>query len=204
MNDIFAKISSRNNQGIYKVLSDESLFDILAVSENNQVPYTPTYKLDDEEWFVLAKFSKKKFFLEILRDDFVSIDYNQLQRNLFEKISFIFSVQDEDGGFYFQKITSGRTIRKAKTLEMGTPAKIQEITNSFFINNFPDAVYFKEKDVLIFKSLERISSIFKGIDTLYREATNEETKEFLGNPFISLIGGYSSDKVKKQTGNALR
>jgi len=74
---------------------------------------------------------------------------------------------------------------------------MQNIANSFHVSSYPDAVYFKEKDILIFKSLERISSIFKGIDTLYREATNEETNEFLGNSFIALSGDYCGDKVKK-------
>jgi len=195
MNDIFAKIPSRNDQGIYKILSGESLFEPLAVSENHQIPYTPTYKLDDEEWFVISEFSTRKFSIEILEDDFVSIDYNQLQRSEFEKISFIFSVQS--GDFYFQKITSRKTIRKAKLLEFGEAARMQNISNSFHVSSYPDAVYFKEKDSLAFKSLERISSIFKGIDTLYREATNEETDEFLGNSFIFLRDGYGGDKVKK-------
>jgi len=195
MNDIFAKVSSMTDRGIYKILSNVALFDPLELSDESRVSYTPTYKLDDDEWFAITEFSTRRFSLDIFEDEFVSIDYSQMQRNNFDKISFIFSVQDDD--FYFQKIISRQTIRKAKALEIGAPARIQEITNSFFINNFPDAVYFKEKDVLVFKSLERISSIFKGIDTLYREATNEETDEFLGNSFIVLRDGYCGDKVKK-------
>jgi len=195
MNDIFAKIPSRNDQGIYKVLSDEALFDPLAISENHLIHYTPTYKLDDEEWFVISEFSTRKFSIDILEDEFVSIDYSQMQRSDFEKISFIFSVQAD--GFYFQKITARKTIRKAKLLELGEAARMQNIANSFHISSYPDAVYLKEKDILVFKSLERISSIFKGIDTLYREATNEETNEFLGNSFIVLNDGYGGDKVKK-------
>lgn len=38
--------------------------------------------------------------------------------------------------------------------------------------------YFKSEDVLIFKNLPLISSIFKGIDELYKEATKEEVSDF--------------------------
>jgi len=195
MNDIFAKIPSRNDQGIYKILSDERLFEPFAINDIHQIPYTPTYKLDDEEWFVISKFSTRDFSIDILKDGIISIDYNQLQTNDFEKIHFIFSVQS--GDFYFQKTTPGKIIRKASFIEFGETARIQKIANSFHVSHYPDAVYFKEKDFLALKSLERISSIFKGIDTLYREATNEETNEFLGNAFIVLRDGYGGDKVKK-------
>jgi len=195
MNDTFAKISSINDQNIYKILSGHKLFEPLNISEGNQIPYSPEHKLDEECWFVISSFSTKKFFPKILDNEFTSIDYSQLKKKLFDKISFIFCIQND--GFYFQKIQRSKIIRKSKFLELGEEAKVQEIANSFTVNNLPDAVYSKEQDVLIFRSLERISSIFKGIDILYREATDEETQQFLNSPFISLASNYSSDKVKK-------
>jgi len=39
-------------------------------------------------------------------------------------------------------------------------------------------VYIKNQDTLMFKNLATISSIFKGIDELYKEATKEEVSEF--------------------------
>ena len=64
------------------------------------------------------------------------------------------------------------------------------------IKDLPDAIYDKNTDSLYFHRLESITGIFKGIDMLYREATQEETDAFLANDFISLKGKYSSNKVK--------
>jgi len=195
MNDIFAKIQSRNEPGIYKAISGKQLFVPLNIPDECKINYDPAHKLDDDCWFVISDFSTHKFFLDILKDNFTSLDYNQLPKKEFEKISFIFSVQD--GDFYFQKITKGRIINKTRLIAFGESAKMQEINNSLQINDFPDAVYFKKEDALLFRSLERISSIFKGIESLYREATDEETKKFLGNSFIALADDYNIDKVKK-------
>lgn len=49
----------------------------------------------------------------------------------------------------------------------------------------------------MFKSFATISSIFKGIDVLYKEATKEEVEKFLEEDFIELTGEFSLDKVSK-------
>lgn len=41
-----------------------------------------------------------------------------------------------------------------------------------------------------------LKKIFKGIEELYREATDEETTEFLNSSFINLTSGYSTLEVK--------
>lgn len=64
------------------------------------------------------------------------------------------------------------------------------------IRDLPDAIYDKTTDTLYFRRLESITSIFRGIDMLYREATQEETDSFLANDFISLKDDYSGSKVK--------
>ena len=64
------------------------------------------------------------------------------------------------------------------------------------INNVPDAIYSVEDDILYFKRLSAISSIFKGISELYREATQEETETFLNEDFIELQDDYDASKVK--------
>ena len=48
-----------------------------------------------------------------------------------------------------------------------------------------------------FQKLETISSIFKGIEILFREATEEETKLFLQSDFISLGTEMNVSKVGK-------
>ena len=54
------------------------------------------------------------------------------------------------------------------------------------IKSYPDAIYDKSSDSLYFKKLQSITSIFIGITDLYKEATQEDTEEFLNKDFISL------------------
>jgi len=65
------------------------------------------------------------------------------------------------------------------------------------VNSLPDAIYLKASDTLVFKSLATISSIFKGIDVLYKEATDEEVENFLEEDFIELTDEFTIDKVSK-------
>lgn len=61
----------------------------------------------------------------------------------------------------------------------------------------PDAIYQKDSDALVFRSLATISSIFTGIDRLYKEATKVEVETFLDNSFVELSNGYGVEKVSK-------
>ena len=84
-----------------------------------------------------------------------------------------------------------------KRITLGDTIRLDQGEKSIVINSTPDAIYVKDDDILYFKKLSTISPIFKGIDELYREATEEETKEFLQNDFIELEDSYGVEKVKK-------
>ena len=86
---------------------------------------------------------------------------------------------------------------KRKTLVFGEAAELEKSQTRLVINALPDAVYFKVADTLIFRNLATISSIFKGIDELYKEATKLEVEQFLDESFIELSNNYSVEKVSK-------
>ena len=64
------------------------------------------------------------------------------------------------------------------------------------INDLPDAIFVPAENRLYFRKLQSITSIFKGIDQLYREATDEEVDSFLDSDFRSLQGDYCTASVK--------
>jgi hypothetical protein len=64
------------------------------------------------------------------------------------------------------------------------------------LNNYVDAVYKAAEDQLYFKDIVKVKSIFRGIEELYREATNAEVDGFLGQDFIGLVNGFSGISVK--------
>ena len=158
------------------------------------MPYSPDHNLDEDSWFSLSEFSKREYCLSFLNDEFDSKNYSVLPKKYFSKIAFIFSVQS--GDFYFQKITPSLYLKK-KIIALGDSAEIESGHNRLIVNQCPDAVYFTERDILIFKNLAIISSIFNGIDTLYKEATEQDVEQFLGESFISLSGEYKSCNVSK-------
>lgn len=90
-----------------------------------------------------------------------------------------------------------KPIRKTQNACFGEAAEIEKSQTRLVINALPDAVYFKVADTLIFKNLATISSIFKGIDELYKEATKEEVEQFLDAQFIELGNDYNVDSVSK-------
>lgn len=194
MNHVFAKIKGHGKKLIFKLISDSALFDAVEIDPNFCVEYNPDYNLDEDAWFKVDGFSQKAFCLDFLKDNFDSKDFDDLKKDQFSKIAYIFSMQGND--FYFQKISPSLFICK-RFIAFGEVAKIEGGDNRLIINNQPDAIYFKDLDTLVFRSLPSISGIFKGIDELYKEATNDEVGEFLGESFISLGAGFGVQSVSK-------
>lgn len=194
MDHVFAKVKGLKVKPFLKLLSGHALFDPIQVDLGFCVEYSPDHNLDEDSWFKVEQFSQKPFCIDMLKADFDSKDYEELKRDQFSKIAYIFSVQGND--FYFQKISPSLFISK-KIITFGEVATVEENENRLVVNKQPDAVYFKNSDTLVFRSLPTISSIFKGIDELFKEATNEEVGQFLNESFISLVAGYDITSVSK-------
>lgn len=194
MDHILAHIKTRAKKRIFKLVSEQSLFDPVTVDLTACVPYNPDHNLDEDSWFKIEGFSNQAFCIDFLKKEFDSKDYHDLAKANFSKIAYLFAVQDDD--FYFQKITPSLFIKR-KTLVFGETAELEKSQTRLVINALPDAVYFKGSDTLVFRNLATISSIFKGIDELYKEATKEEVEQFLDESFIELSKNYSVEKVSK-------
>lgn len=191
MNHLIAKTKGRTC-GYFKVISDVEIF-LLPDNLHNLIPYETTYILEDDEWFAIDNFSAKDYCIDFLSTRFISTDYNQISTENYNNIEFICSYQTD--AYCFQKISDSQIIRKKYFTLSNTPLLIED-EPIVIINNIPDAIYKKNEDVLYFKKLITISSIFKGIDTLYKEATQLETESFLQNDFIQLDNEFNANKVK--------
>ncbi|HIB8923521.1 ATP F0F1 synthase synthase [Proteus vulgaris] len=194
MDHVLVRIKGLRKKPYRKLLSDYTLFETVDIDVSTCIPYNPDHNLDEDAWFKVEQFSQQPFNLEIFNQPFDSKDYDDATKEQFNKITYIVSVQE--GNFYFQKITSSLFIKR-KTVIFGELAKVEESTNRLLINSTPDAIYFTASDTLVFRNLVAISSIFPGIDILYKEATREEVNEFLGESFIKLVNEYNVEKVSK-------
>lgn len=192
MNHLLAKTKGRTGD-FFKVISDEEIFE-LPDDLDNPIEYDSDYKLEDDEWFAITEFSEKEYCIDVLTRRFISTDYNQIAVNDYAKISYLMAYQT--GVYYFQRLSTSQLIQK-KYFTVSQEPELIEGQRIIVIDSYADAIYVKNEDTLYFKKLTAITTIFKGIDQLYKEATQEETEEFLENDFILLADDYSADKVKK-------
>lgn len=192
MNYLIAKIKGARGQ-YFKILSDTDEVYPLPENLENHIAYDPAYKLEEDEWFIIGNFSNTDFFLEFLRNRFHSTDYDQIPLSEYNKIEYLCAYQDNR--YFFQKISDSLLIKKKYVSLSQTPVFVQN-EPIIILNKVPDAIYDNNSDVLYFRKLSTISSIFRGIDTLYKEATQSETEQFLQSNFIQLEDGYDANKVK--------
>lgn len=196
MSDIYTKLRKREKGNKYrKILStNSSIYKAADQIIASPLPYNPETILEDEQWFYVSNVSTQPYALDIFKEDFDSVDFDSFDLKDFSKIDFVFTVLDEY--IFIQNISKSKLISKKHVLYIGEKFKYQENCNTIVINEIPDAIYYRETDSLYFRKLESITSIFKGIDQLYKEATYEETEQFLNSEFITLKNGYSSLNVK--------
>ncbi len=196
MNTICVKLRMREHTNKYrKMLStNEKIFSETSELIVTTHPYTPGGLLEDGEWFEIAKVSQQFYAGDIISKDIETVDFNSLARADFSKIDFLFVINEST--IYFQNVSKSKLVSKKKIGSFGEGFQYQSNCEEIIVNDYPDAVYCKNTDTLYFKKLETIVGIFKGIDELYREATDEETEEFLKNDFVVLRNGYDASKVK--------
>ncbi|AGB49541.1 hypothetical protein Metho_1319 [Methanomethylovorans hollandica DSM 15978] len=191
MNHLLAKIIGRNG-AILKVMSDErDLFDLPDLSDTHT--YTTSYTLEDDEWYKLDNFLSRNYENDLIGTPFDSTHYNQITRQQYSKINYLCSKQGDF--FLFQKMSSTRLLNK-KWLDISGAPRLEINRSIIILNSSVDAAYNINDDILYFKNIARIKSMFRGIEELYREATQAEVDDFLNHNFISLAGTFTSDTVK--------
>lgn len=195
MDNICAKLKQREKNKYRAIISvDSTLYSIPTITEDLATTYTPGALLEEGEWFCVKEASKTEYSIDLLSSTDKSVDFQTLDRKDFKRIDFIFVLSDNY--IAFQNISKSKLLSKRRVFALGEAYEFQDDCSEIVINDLPDALYDRSNDTLYFRRLESITSIFRGIDQLYREATEEETSQFLNNDFINLTDGYSSKSVK--------
>lgn len=193
MDQVIANVKGNGKKKFFKLLSDKTLFGV-SLQGLDFVEYNPDHNLDEDSWFKIEQFSQQPYCIDLLTKDFVSSEYDDLPKDKFSKIAYLCAIQGNY--YYFQKITPSLFVTR-KMIVFGEVAKLENSGRRLVVNAVPDAFYQKDSDRLVFQNLATISSIFKGIDELYKEATKEEVKTFLDESFVELSGDYGVEKVSK-------
>jgi len=188
-NYIYGKV--KRKQKMFRIIETET--NIYDLTQGNLVgiDYNPATLIEDEELYQLTNFSSTPFTINFLQNELDSVNHDQIVKADLKKLSFICTVQDQL--YFFQIINSSFYISKKwfsideLTLETDKPI----IT----INPFADAIYDKQRDILYFKKLSLAQRIFKGMDQLYREATEAETQTFLESEFLDVNDDFVARNV---------
>lgn len=193
MNHAFARVK-RHTSRFFKLLSDSDLF--IPVSDSlPAVDYDPDHNLDEGSWFRIQRFSQEKYFPPWLQTNLDSKDHSNITAGKYADIKFFFEVRD--GDWYFQRVAPSHYIRGKRFLDFGEGVRITEPSHMLRVKDHPDAVYFSESDLLVFRNLADVRVLFPGIEVLYKEATEEEVAEFLQQSFVNLAGGFNIAKVSQ-------
>ncbi len=191
MNYLLAKMKGRQNEFL-KILTSKE--DILATPDLSHVQnYSPAYKLEDDEWFQLDKFLSRNFYNGLIENKFSGTSFNQIIKDNYENIKYLCAKQ---GDLYlFQKISIPKLFSQ-KWFHLTNKPKLKT-DPIIIINEWVDAVYDKQNDILYFKDIAKIKTMFKGIEELYREATQKEVDDFCyNNSFISLGKNFTTTQIK--------
>ncbi|PIF26662.1 hypothetical protein CLU88_1530 [Acidovorax sp. 56] len=194
MDHVIAKVKRLRKETHFKLISDKTLYEAVKLDPKLCVAYKTDHNLDEDAWFVVKDLSVQEYCPGFAKQPFDIKNYNDLPKSRFTDITYLCAVQGED--LYFQKVTPSLFL-KQKTIYFGDAAEVDDNKQRLVVNSQPDAVYYPAIDTLAFKSLATISSIFPGIDELYKEATQEEVRHFLKEPFIKLTNGFDAEKVSK-------
>ena len=195
MKNICVKLSQRENKKYRKMLSSEEMIFPEFDPENASVsPYTPGATLQDGDWFYITNAKGQEYSIDLLSEPVSTADLDSLTRAEFCKIDYLFVIDDRF--IFFQNVSKSKLVSQKRIVHFGEGFTYKTNCAEIVIRDLPDAIYDKNTDNLYFRKLESITGIFRGIDLLYREATQEETDSFLANDFIRLKNDYSGSKVK--------
>ncbi|USS90801.1 hypothetical protein [Fructilactobacillus carniphilus] len=197
MSVLLVKSSLNNDGDFFRVAGIENnIFNDFDLNRYDFIEFNPNVLIDDNQIYYIENFSEYEFCLDILRNDFNTIDFDNFNAALDKKLL----LQYDNDVFYFQKITKSMlgTKKILRFLNDGNRFEVFNNSQSISINDEPDATYNKENDTLYFKKFSRIKNIFNGIYILYRDATDDEIIEFLNQQFIECVGGFGYRDVRDQ------
>lgn len=199
MDFLYAKINKRTvrHEGLAydfaELIAGRPAFPVL--SSIKGVDFSVGYRLDENEWFSVNDFSKRRYFPKYIEK--ISMDTTVVPSVNFkvtpENIEYLMAFQDERY-FLFQKTLKSRMVKKSRIIVLADP-EIREVRNGIFLNDESDAIYDMNVDTLYFKNVQRVNIFFPGIISIYREASQEEIDDFIESSPIELSGGFATMNI---------
>ena len=210
MGVLYCRIKSKTGKKKDKIklaLSNEGVNPYGGYSDLKEITFNPNYKLESDEIFVIKKLKENIANTEIIEiDNNYGTSYEKVAREDWNFLDFVFFIENDI--YYFQKIIGKKYLTIEKKLKFfdGAP-KISNEIEGINIKEFADIIYNKKKDELYFKNFTKANQIFKGIEGLYREATNTEIDAFLSHSIVKKCPKFDIETItpaKRKKINSLK
>ncbi|EEX73608.1 hypothetical protein [Leptotrichia hofstadii] len=199
MINIIGKLNKKTERSLdYRTILTKVNKDIynIELKEIESIKYDSNTILSDNEWFFIEEFTKQNYCLEILKNNFSTAGYNDLEKNCIKELHYILIENEKNNCVYIQKITKSTIIKQKMIPLVSKDYKLLENETLLLFKSCPDAILDTREDKFYFRNLSILTSIFRGIEALYKEATDEDIDEFISNKFIKLDEDYTKNKIK--------
>ncbi len=195
---ILGKIKCKRNElGYRKLISvDDNVYENITSLVQESILYNPNTLLESKnQWYKLTEFSHNEFLNSNLNSIIESsASYSMLKHEEWGLLVYLLVINDNF--IYIQGIGKNISVKKKKLFKISDGFQYDAQREEIIIKDIPDAIYDIGADTLYFQKLLSLTKIFPGIDSLYKEATDQEIKTFLKQSFIILKNSFSYSEVK--------
>lgn len=195
---ILGKIKCKRNElGYRKLISvDDNVYENITSLVQESILYNPNTLLESKnQWYRLTEFSHNEFLNSNLNGIIESsASYSMLKHEEWGLLVYLLVINDNF--IYIQGIGKNILVKKKKLFKISDGFQYDAQREEIIIKDIPDAIYDIGADTLYFQKLLSLTKIFPGIDSLYKEATDQEIKTFLKQSFIILKNGFGYSEVK--------
>lgn len=195
---ILGKIKCKRNElGYRKLISvDDNVYENITSLVQESILYNPNTLLESKnQWYKLTEFSHNEFLNSNLNSIIESsASYSMLKHEEWGLLVYLLVINDNF--IYIQGIGKNISVKKKKLFKISDGFQYDAQREEIIIKDIPDAIYDIGADTLYFQKLLSLTKIFPGIDSLYKEATDQEIKTFLKQSFIILKNSFSYNEVK--------
>lgn len=184
MSKLFGKCKGHGKNTLVLIAAqfDDSLYSDLPETPDKEIAYDIETLLDDNQWFKSTNFASSGFcpdYLAEFKNGKQLNTANQSSFDLSDNVSLLkHIIWEKDNLLCFQAVIPSSVLQKKTLWFRRQTAELVEKPNFLVVNPLPDAIYYRDSDILLFKDIARANRLFPGMDSLFREATKDEVKEF--------------------------
>lgn len=189
------------NSSDFNNIKDIFSFDIDSLNKLNFLENLNSKLRDGEIYYIQITQENENIFFSEIKLDTDSIDNNQITKDEYKSVDFIYLVNSSTNKIYFKKIYSINHIEKRKVLGFNGGPTYKEESNKINLSLNVDIVYNIKEKKIYFKKFGSVKNILKNVINLYRIATKDEIKSFFNNSKFNIddsILEKTTDKFRKR------